>query len=151
MNSSTFAAARAPVVEEKVHHVQDDADQVLQEDVNQDKVVFDTFQTKDPVELNPRTLSSQELSTLKTRDAFMYYSIPEVRHAHMEGREVDLDQVTDAQVRRCSAISFESADLSLDAVNMFECNPNMARYERGDDDEEEDLFMEYLESVARAN
>ena len=70
----------------------------------------------------------------------------------MEGREVDLDQVTDAQVRRCSTISFESADLGLDAVNMFECNPNMARYERGDDDdEEEDMFMEYLESVARAN
>ena len=112
----------------------------------EDFVVSTFASKKDPVELNPGTLSSQELSTLKTRDAFMYYSIPEVRRAHMEGREVDVDQLRTTQVRRSSAISFESADLGLDLFCQGDSRELM--YDDDDmEDDEDDLFGSYLESI----
>ena len=62
-----------------------------------------------------KSISMDDLSKLKEKDPFLYYSIPEVRHAKLiEGTDIsqarDEAQVNDAQsltVARRSRISFE--------------------------------------------
>lgn len=65
--------------------------------------------------IGTRYLSIADVDVLKHKDAFMYYSIPAVRKAALEGRDVDLQGVHDSRmVERASAISYESADLAGD-------------------------------------
>jgi hypothetical protein len=108
--------------------------------------VVPTFQNKVPKKLDTRTLSTDDLEALHKEDAFMYYSIPEVRRAVMEGRDVDFKDIdTSRPVKRCSAISYESADImdGLDfAVDDLDI-PSLGEgyFHASVDSENEDMFM----------
>ena len=109
---------------------------------------FPTFQEK-PSRLLDTTsgLSSTDLALLKENDAFQYYSLPAVKRAHWEGRDVDFDIELSGPVVRCSAISFETPDIPIlgdVSSHLDECNPNEGTYSEGGHgnvDGEEDLFM----------
>ena len=98
-------------------------------------IVVDTFREKTPKQLEARRhLTSADLASLKESDPFMYYSIPSVKKAVWEGREVDFDVELTNPVKRSSAISFENAD---DLCMVFD--DNTASVANGD--HEEDLFL----------
>ena len=67
----------------------------------------------------------------------MYYSIPSVKKAVWEGREVDFDVELSNPVKRCSALSFENAD---DLCMVFPDN-NLSVANGG---HKEDLFLSFF-------
>ena len=112
----------------------------------EEKFVVPTFQNKAPKKLDTRVLSSDALEMLHDQDVFMYYSIPEVRHAAMKGMDVDYNQVH-GQVKRCSVISFESADIDLGTYEDLDVPSLGGEYFDRVGGEEEDLFMSYFDWV----
>lgn len=108
--------------------------------------VVSTFQNKTPKKLDTRVLSSDALEMLHGQDVFMYYSIPEVRHAAMKGMDVDYNQVKEhGQVKRCSAISFESADIDLVTFEDLDVPSLGGEYFDRVGGEDEDLFWSYFD------
>ena len=90
----------------------EDQDEEIQEGDSydhSDTFIIPTFQEKPYKQLNTRGLTFEDLETLKEEDPFMYYSIPEVRRAVFEGRDVDLTTASPI-VKRRRVISCESAD-----------------------------------------
>jgi hypothetical protein len=117
-----------------------------------DEFVVSTFKEKVPKQIDTRRLSMADLDALKHEDAFMYYSIPAVRKAALEGRDVDLQGVHDSRmVKRASAISYESADLAgdLDFETMMDDLdiPSLGEgyYQANVDGKVEDFFMKYFD------
>ena len=102
-------------------------------------IVVDTFREKTPKQLEARRyLTSAELVTLKESDPFMYYSIPSVKKAVWEGREVDFDVELTNPVKRSSAVSFENAGDDLCMV----FHDNTTSVANGD--RKEDLFLSFF-------
>jgi hypothetical protein len=122
-----------------------------------EEFVVETFREKIPKQLCTR-LSRTDLELLKDEDAFMYYSIPAVKKAVWEGKDVDFDVDTSSKpVKRCSAISFESADISLpvgditDDIDDIDV-PSLSdvfydTIHANDDEDEIDLFMAFFSSL----
>ena len=107
-----------------------------------------------PVEVDVnKTLSAQDLRSLKKQDPFLYYSLPGVREASVQKKRVDMHQLaqdglrrtctscpasiqttamndTTAKVKRCTRVSFECApDLLLGDLlgeDMTECDESLA-------------------------
>ncbi|KAL3796553.1 hypothetical protein HJC23_009684 [Cyclotella cryptica] len=75
-----------------------------------------TFHEKRPKQIDVRLMSSSDLSSLKEKDPFMYFSIPTVRSAAINGNDVDLKAMKDdaisskvpSRYERKTCISFES-------------------------------------------
>ena len=89
--------------------------------------------------------TSSDLEALKARDPFMYYSIPAVKEAVMQGKPLDLEAKALAQgnrggsstVERRTRVSFESYDIeSLTGM--------MAGAGCLEDDGEDDLYSSFL-------
>lgn len=97
-----------------------------------------------------KSLSAQDLKSLKESDPFLYYSIPDVREAtiRLEDEDVDMHQVAlnglkehcqshsaskqNAMVKRCTRFSFEChTDLLLD---LDELSNALADIERASED-----------------
>ena len=118
------------------------------------------------------SLSAQDLTSLKKRDPFLYYSIPGVRDATIRkmGHAVDIHQVAQnglkrychscpasistssctsehvAKVKRCTSVSFECpADLLIDLDELSDDLADMDMEKSLADDPFESLF-ELLES-----
>ena len=84
--------------------------------LEEESFVVSTFQMKADRQLESIHLSASELSSLKEADAFMYYSIPAVKKAHWENREIDFDIELSKPVKRRRAISFETPDIDIPGV-----------------------------------
>lgn len=112
LNTMSDLFQSATTEEAKEDCTDDEDDEDTDEDNFNYSEVFTvpTFREKPVKSLNTRDLTSDDLVSLKEEDAFMYYSIPAVRRAVFEGREVDLNTASPVVERR-SAISFESADV----------------------------------------
>ena len=100
-----------------------------------------TFSEKPQKQINPSDLSSSDVASLKTNDAFMYYSIPSARKAAILNKPVDMQREV-GPVTRQSRISFECyGDLLLeDLINDTAVESN------SDTEPDNDLFMAFLES-----
>ena len=126
------------------------------DDVEDDGEEFlvETFREKVPKQLCTR-LSRTDLELLKEEDAFMYYSIPAVKKAVWEGKDVDFDVDTSSKpVKRCSAISFESADISLPVGDITDdvYVPSLSdvfydTIHANDDEDDVDLYMAFFSSL----
>eukprot|EP00956_Cyclotella_meneghiniana_P023933 scaffold47462_cov61-Cyclotella_meneghiniana.AAC.2 len=104
-------------------------------------IIVNTFREKKSKQLDaPRHLSSADLDTLKANDPFMYYSIPSVKRAVWEGREVDFDVDLGRPVKRCSAVSFENVNDF--AVGLSYDDTRSVANENGD--RKEDLFLSFF-------
>ena len=78
----------------------------------------------EPKIIDLRNIGTKDLMSIKKKDPFLYYSIPEVRSAKILGRDVDIKAQPPRTAKRSSCISFEChpdllfedllLDLSLD-------------------------------------
>ncbi len=106
--------------------------------------------TPTEVEVN-KSLSAQDLQSLKKRDPFLYYSIPGVRDATVRLEHVDMHQIAQnglrrgcqscpaslqtastsepvAKVKRCTRVSFEChTDLLLDLDDLSNDHAEMGK------------------------
>ena len=111
-----------------------------------------------------KSLSVQDLQSLKKRDPFLYYSIPGVRQATVRRREVDIHKLAQdglrrecvscpasiqtntesepvAKVKRCTRVSFECpADLLMEDL----MEKHMEKF-AADDSRLDDLLTDLLE------
>jgi hypothetical protein len=76
-----------------------------------------TFRDKIAQEVDVSILSSSELSSLKTQDPFMWYSIPQVRTAEMSGDDIDTVSLASSIKTTCTAPITRSRRIST------ECHP----------------------------
>ena len=97
-------------------------------------ITVETFREKIPKRLDAQYLSSADLASLKESDPFMYYSIPAVKKAVWEGKEVDFDVEFDEPVNRSSAVSFESINGPCLGEGFYDTYV-------GNGEQEVDLFM----------
>lgn len=107
-------------------------------EVSKDHFLVKTFTEKPSKQMDIRSV---DLNALKEEDAFMYYSIPEIRKAALQGEEIDLEDLNMSTqfVTRSNAISFESADVISPALGSNdEANPNEGP--NFTDAEDDDLF-----------
>jgi hypothetical protein len=97
-------------------------------------------------------VSTQELAELKTRDSFMYYSIPQVRKAEMLYKDVDesiLASEGSAQVaKRQKRLSVECHHAKLLDDQVFDSNTG-GDVDSEDDGVEEDFLDSYLAQLNR--
>ena len=108
-----------------------------------DVFVVDTFQEKIPKQLDVHRLTPDDLATLKESDPFMYYSIPAVKQARREGKDVDFDITLSKPVKRSSAISFESGDIPSLGEGFYDA------YVGDAGEHQEDLFLSVFEGFDR--
>ncbi|KAL7511000.1 hypothetical protein ACHAXN_007903 [Cyclotella atomus] len=105
-----------------------------------------TFRPKAPEkQVSVKDLSSQDLSELKKKDPFLYYSIPQVRRASfLQHDQMPIKGDEAQKVTRQSRLSFEChGDLLLDDL--------VAGIDQEMDDrfsQEDDLFMYMLSAMA---
>jgi hypothetical protein len=97
-------------------------------------------------------VSTQELAELKTRDSFMYYSIPQVRKAELLYKDVDesiLASEGSAQVaKRQKRLSVECHHAKLLDDQVFDSNTG-GDVDSEDDGVEEDFLDSYLAQLNR--
>ena len=105
--------------------------------------------------LDLQQVTADDLETIKTQDPFMYYSIPEVRSARMQMREIDMKSVREATVRRNGSSRpsrletatvdqqdeeiKSSAKVSRRTSISYECHPDMLFEDWLDGDDDFDL------------
>jgi hypothetical protein len=76
-----------------------------------------TFRDEITQEVDVSLLSSSELTNLKTQDPFLWYSIPQVRTAEMNGDEIDTVSLASSIKSKCTAPISRSRRIST------ECHP----------------------------
>ncbi|KAL3777511.1 hypothetical protein ACHAWO_012787 [Cyclotella atomus] len=101
----------------------------------------------------PSDMSPQDLVDLKTRNPFMYHSIPAVREAERLHKDVDASILTSDGasnvVMRQKRISFECYDSKLLIDDMLVSNADNRNENDGDDDDTEDGLYSYLAQLER--
>lgn len=127
------------------------------------------FNPPEPKTIALKTVSTNDLSTLKKKDPFLYYSIPGIRSAKVLGKEVDVNNLGTCAIRSCPSRLFTQISKSYQpAVTAtrtkrisFECHPDLLfenlSIEEGDEssdfdeDEDEDILDVILERVSSAS
>jgi hypothetical protein len=132
-------------------------------------ITVPTFNDAPERQIDIAKLSSSEISSLKSDDPFMYYSIPSVREASMRNREVDLSALTASfsasdsssdkkaiKVTRQRRVSTECyPDSWTDTLNDLEFMAAVPRsateenHESSSEDDEDDLFGIYYKSLTQ--
>ena len=112
-----------------------------------------TIQEKAPRTIDTSTIkTSSDLSDLKKKDAFMYYSIPAMKKARMMGRDLDITDMaltpanatTSAIVERQTRISFESSDIDIEGILDVMAQSEAGFGEQNGSGQGDDLFMSFF-------
>ena len=79
-------------------------------------------------EIDLQQVSADDLRTLKKQDAFMYYSIPGVRNAEMQMKDIDLSNLRNclscpARMQTVQATSISKVERSTRIS--YECHPDL--------------------------
>ena len=122
-------------------------------------------QPPEPKTLALKTVSNDDLKSIKKKDPFLYYSIPGVRSARLLGKEVDTANLGTCKIRSCPSSLFTKSrrvyQPALTATRRkrisFECHPDLLfedlPIEEGNEDddafdeEDEDVLDIMLEQV----
>ena len=120
-------------------------------------------QPPEPKTLALKTVSIDDLKTIKKKDPFLYYSIPGVRSAELLGKEVDTANLGTCKIRSCPSSLFTKSRRVYQPVRTvtrgkrisFECHQDLLfgdlPIEEGNEDdyfeEDDDVLDIMLEQV----
>jgi hypothetical protein len=101
--------------------------QTLADSFTSASIAVPTFRDVPHREVHVASLSSSKLNALKSEDPFMYYSIPNVRNAELNGSLVDAASLAAKVTAEC-----KSATISRQQRLTTECHPDMMYKDLGD-------------------